>query len=218
MCLSPKCDHYTCVDCFKSCYNWEDFEGLECLSCEQKDEETKQNEKAKKEYESLKQLFETIRDCDKGVKLIKESIKEIQVSDNESFWTIMDLLKIEKEELQGRRFYNNKNMLVDGLIKGKFFILTYVESEELFEKRDLLIPHILPNSFNSLYTFCVLDDKDEIDFIWTHKKYRNLGFASAFIDFFYKQKEKHIDLIIPESKIFWKNRNFTWNKMTSFKN
>jgi hypothetical protein len=100
-----------------------------------------------------------------GVQLLLNAKKVIRHCEANSFWAIMDLLEEEKAELGGQGFYNNRTILLDAYKQDKFFVLSYEETRELYEKRILLMPHILDQSFDSLHSFCTLDENNEIDII-----------------------------------------------------
>ena len=156
-----------------------------------------------------------------GINLLRKSKKVIIQCTADLFWAIIDLLEKEESEY---RFYENRQTLLNSYKEGKFFVLSYVESSELYETRDLLVPHTLEYS-SALCSFCTLDKNNEIEIIWTHNDYRNMGFATTFIDFFYNDigsgdeasliykgnRNRHVSTVISESKTFWEKKGFQYD-------
>lgn len=149
----------------------------------------------------------------KGLQLIDGTNKTVRLMDSDSLWAILDLLKDELLTNNNEGFYHNRTILTDGFRDNKLYMLTYDETDELFNNLEYVQLHRLKNTFDTLPCFCLLDNKGEIDIIWTHKPYRKHGFAKCFINHFYANKVKHVNTIIPQSLEFWKYMGFQYERI-----
>src|SRR5687768_14202904 len=104
-----------------------------------------------------------------SLELIKNADKYISKCEwAQGFWEIIDLLKQEFDE-DNKGFYCNRTTLLEAYTKGKFFTLHYGETDKLYEQRSDLIEHIIYPF--GLKCFCILDENNEIEIIWTAKPY-----------------------------------------------
>lgn len=153
---------------------------------------------------------------DKGFQLIFNSQKQINLIDSNTLWSILDILRYEIDyniNGDGNGFYNNRELLIDGFKENKLYMLNYVETTEIYNNLNKIKQYKLPNTFDSLPCFCLLDKNNEIDIIWTHIPFRKLGFAKCFINHFYSNKEKHINYIISDAKDFWEHMEFKYDRI-----
>lgn len=158
--------------------------------------------------------------------VIRDAKWQVKLCDSTDFWGIMDLLV---EELAANRggggFFHNRETLLEAFQSNRFFVLDVLESDDVFEQRDLVDPHVLPETMYTLRSFCVLDSKRRIEIIWTDPRYRRMGFATAFVDYFYHGKgsgdvgvepnatdaAKHVCVILSDSQAFWTKMGFTYD-------
>lgn len=173
--------------------------------------------------ESLQLIFKTcnfnstiehINKEDTSLQLILNTHKSINLIDIDTLWSILDILKDELLlNASNKCFYNNRGYIIEGFKNNKLFMLNYDETPEIRNDLRNVQKYRLKNTFDSLPCFCLLDNKNEIDIIWTALPYRKLGFAKCFIEHFYVNKDKHISCIIPEALTFWEHMGFKYDRL-----
>lgn len=143
--------------------------------------------------------------------LIKNSKKYVEEATANDFWTLIDFFSKNKDHHMNQEVYGDQTInynfyrveLLNDYQNHKLFVLKYVETDELFTKRKDLLKFILPFSFNTLFALCTLDDNNEIENIWVHENYRLMGFGKLFVEHFYRDKYRHINVSLPHLTDFW---------------
>lgn len=162
--------------------------------------------------------------------VIRDAEWQVKLCGSTDFWGIMDLLVKELVANGGERgFYHNREILLEAFKSNRLFVLDVLESDDVFQQRGLVRLHVIPQTMYTLNSFCVLDDERRIEIIWTDPRYRRMGFAAAFVDYFYHGKgsgddgvepnaaneaTKHVCTILSKSQAFWTNMGFTHDQIS----
>jgi hypothetical protein len=125
--------------------------------------------------------------------------------------TLIDLLRkeIDEQEALGVKeptgLWFNRGIMIDAYKEGNLYVQKFKETDINWCKSKFWTKlhdscMVIKYSRSTLPAFCVIDEDDHIDLIWTEKSVRNLGIAKSFVDHF---DVKEVSMVIRESEGFW---------------
>lgn len=126
---------------------------------------------------------------------------KLVVIDAYDFWALYDEMIDDKSG-----FVHNRGIILKAFKENRMYGLRVQETDEMYKRRARSDRSFARNfmgelSWYLLPCFCVLDNSNQIDIIWTHSRARGNGFGSKMV----KELEiTSVSDILPESEEFWK--------------
>lgn len=128
----------------------------------------------------------------------------IEITSGDDFWGLMDELKSDYDELNGRGFWANRRFITNAYKEGRLYGLTVNESGSMYDRNARSDKIFVPDTSYLLPIICVVY-KNECQIIWTHPRARKLGLAEYLLSNLDIYK---IGEILPEAVGFWEKCGF----------
>lgn len=134
-------------------------------------------------------------------------LKAEKVTECREFFKFIDELEKEYDKENGIGFFANREWFMRAFMEKRLYSLHMKENDSMFKHHAQQDPLFISNSFYVLPCLCVVtkERRDTVEILWTAKRARNNGFATALLE---ELGARYVIGILPDGdETFWQYRD-----------